>query len=80
VLHSTTTKKDNNKKFSGIYLVFLSNISKYKSKSIKDLTLENKPTHITIQNFTTHNGAFMLALNLSFQVFGAPCIQPHYFN
>jgi aspartokinase/homoserine dehydrogenase 1 len=34
--------------------------------------LENKPTHITLQNFTTYNGAFYASLNLSFQVFGAP--------
>ncbi|MEZ7499970.1 bifunctional aspartate kinase/homoserine dehydrogenase I [Flavobacterium sp. Arc3] len=33
--------------------------------------MENNPTHITIQNFTTHNGAFYASLNLSYQVFGA---------
>jgi len=32
--------------------------------------LENKPTSITIQNFTTESGAFYASLNLSFQVFG----------
>jgi homoserine O-acetyltransferase len=32
--------------------------------------LENKPTSITIQNFTTECGAFYASLNLSFQVFG----------
>jgi homoserine O-acetyltransferase len=32
--------------------------------------LENKPTTITLQNFTTENGAFYATLNLSFQVFG----------
>jgi homoserine O-acetyltransferase len=32
--------------------------------------LENKPTSITLQNFTTESGAFYAALNLSFQVFG----------
>jgi len=33
--------------------------------------LENKPTSITLQNFTTESGAFYAALNLSFQVFGS---------
>ncbi len=32
--------------------------------------MENKPTSITVQNFTTESGAFYPALNLSFQVFG----------
>jgi homoserine O-acetyltransferase len=32
--------------------------------------LENKPTSITLQNFTTESGAFYASLNLSFQVFG----------
>ena len=32
--------------------------------------MENKPTSITIQNFTTESGAFYASLNLSFQVFG----------
>lgn len=32
--------------------------------------MENKPTSITLQNFTTESGAFYAALNLSFQVFG----------
>jgi len=32
--------------------------------------LENKPTSITLQNFTTESGVFYAALNLSFQVFG----------
>jgi homoserine O-acetyltransferase len=32
--------------------------------------LENKPTSITLQNFTTESGAFYAVLNLSFQVFG----------
>jgi len=32
--------------------------------------LENIPTQITLQNFTTENGAFYATLNLSFQVFG----------
>ena len=34
------------------------------------MQLENKPTSITLQNFTTESGAFYAALNLSFQVFG----------
>jgi len=34
------------------------------------LKLENKPTSITIQNFTTESGAIYASLNLSFQVFG----------
>ena len=34
--------------------------------------MENKPTHITLTNFTTHNGAFYATLNLSYQLFGAP--------
>ena len=34
--------------------------------------MENKPTHITLENFTTHNGAIYATLNLSYQVFGAP--------
>ncbi|PWA06606.1 bifunctional aspartate kinase/homoserine dehydrogenase I [Flavobacterium psychrotolerans] len=33
--------------------------------------MENKPTSITIQNFTTESGAFYATLNLSFQVFGS---------
>ena len=33
--------------------------------------MENKPTSLTIQNFTTESGAFYAGLNLSFQVFGA---------
>ena len=32
--------------------------------------MENKPTTITIQNFTTASGAFYASLNLSYQVFG----------
>ncbi|WP_371807547.1 alpha/beta fold hydrolase [Flavobacterium sp. Sr18] len=32
--------------------------------------MENKPTSITLQNFTTESGAFYASLNLSFQVFG----------
>ena len=32
--------------------------------------MENKPTSITLQNFTTESGAFYAVLNLSFQVFG----------
>jgi len=32
--------------------------------------LENKPTSITLKNFTTESGAFYASLNLSFQVFG----------
>ena len=32
--------------------------------------MENKPTVITLQNFTTESGAFYATLNLSFQVFG----------
>ncbi|SFE87388.1 alpha/beta fold hydrolase [Flavobacterium xueshanense] len=32
--------------------------------------MENKPTSITLQNFTTESGVFYAALNLSFQVFG----------
>ena len=34
------------------------------------MKLENKPTSITVQNFTTESGAFYASLNLSFQVFG----------
>jgi homoserine O-acetyltransferase len=34
------------------------------------LKLENKPTTITIQNFTTERGAFYATINLSFQLFG----------
>jgi homoserine O-acetyltransferase len=34
------------------------------------LTLENKPTSITVPNFTTESGTFYASLNLSFQVFG----------
>ena len=34
------------------------------------MKLENKPTTITIQNFTTASGAFYASLNLSYQVFG----------
>ena len=32
--------------------------------------MENKPTYITLQNFTTESGAFYASLNLCFQVFG----------
>lgn len=32
--------------------------------------MENKPTSITLHNFTTESGAFYAYLNLSFQVFG----------
>ena len=32
--------------------------------------MENKPTFITLQNFTTESGAFFASLNLSFEVFG----------
>jgi len=32
--------------------------------------LENKPTTITIQNFTTESGAFYASINLSYQLFG----------
>jgi homoserine O-acetyltransferase len=32
--------------------------------------LENKPTTITIQNFTTESGAFFATINLSYQLFG----------
>ena len=32
--------------------------------------MENKPTSITIQNFTTESGAIYASINLSFQVFG----------
>ena len=32
--------------------------------------MENKPTSITINNFTTESGAFYASLNLSFEVFG----------
>ena len=35
------------------------------------MKLENKPSLITLQDFTTHNGAFYATLNLSYQVFGA---------
>ncbi|MBF2707938.1 bifunctional aspartate kinase/homoserine dehydrogenase I [Flavobacterium soyangense] len=34
--------------------------------------MENKPTSITLQNFTTESGAFYATLNLSFQAFGQP--------
>jgi hypothetical protein len=51
---------DNKQELNWFKPTFLSNISKYKSKIIKDLKVENKPTHITLQDFTTHNGAFML--------------------
>ena len=34
------------------------------------MKLENKPTHIALQNFTTECGAFYATVNLSFQVFG----------
>lgn len=34
------------------------------------MKLENKPTHIKLQNFTTESGALYPVLNLSFQVFG----------
>lgn len=34
------------------------------------MKLENKPTHIALQNFTTERGAFYASINLSFQVFG----------
>lgn len=34
------------------------------------MQLENKPTHITLQNFTTESGVFYAVLNLSYQVFG----------
>ena len=33
--------------------------------------MENKPSLITLQDFTTHNGAFYATLNLSYQIFGA---------
>lgn len=32
--------------------------------------MENKPTIITIQNFTTESGAFYASINLSYQLFG----------
>ncbi|PJJ10616.1 homoserine O-acetyltransferase [Flavobacterium sp. 1] len=32
--------------------------------------MENKPTIITIQNFTTESGAFFASINLSYQIFG----------
>ena len=32
--------------------------------------MENKPTTITIQNFTTESGAFYTSINLSYQLFG----------
>ena len=32
--------------------------------------MENKPTSIILQNFTTESGAFYASLNLSFQIFG----------
>lgn len=32
--------------------------------------MENKPNHISIQNFTTESGAFYSSLNLSYQLFG----------
>ncbi len=34
------------------------------------MKLENKPTIITIQNFTTESGAFFASINLSYQLFG----------
>lgn len=36
------------------------------------MKLENKLNHITLQNFTTENGAFYGVINLSYQVFGLP--------
>ena len=33
--------------------------------------MENKPSLIKLQDFTTHNGAFYATLNLSYQIFGA---------
>ena len=36
------------------------------------MKLENKLKHITLQNFTTENGAFYGVINLSYQVFGLP--------
>lgn len=34
------------------------------------MKLENKPTIITIQNFTTESGAFYASINLSYEIFG----------
>ena len=34
------------------------------------MKLENKPTIITIKNFTTESGAFFVTVNLSYQLFG----------
>ncbi len=34
------------------------------------MKLENKPTSITIQNFTTESGAFYNGINLSYEIFG----------
>ncbi|MGZ9674897.1 alpha/beta fold hydrolase [Flavobacterium sp. GNP001] len=34
--------------------------------------MENKPTTITLHNFTTESGAIYVALNLSYQAFGLP--------
>ncbi|OCB75167.1 bifunctional aspartate kinase/homoserine dehydrogenase I [Flavobacterium crassostreae] len=34
--------------------------------------MENKPSQLTLTNFTTHNGAFYASLDLSYQIFGAP--------
>lgn len=34
--------------------------------------MENKPTSIIVQNFTTESGVFYASLHLSFQVFGPP--------
>ena len=72
MLHSIPIKsgKDNDKNSPSLLLAFLYNVSRHKSKIIKDLKLENKPTIITVQNFTTESGAFYANLDLSFQVFG----------
>ncbi len=37
---------------------------------IKDLKLENKPTTITLKNFTTESGVVCPSINLSYQAFG----------
>jgi homoserine O-acetyltransferase/O-succinyltransferase len=39
-------------------------------KNNKDLKLENKPTTIILQKFTTESGAFYTSINLSYQNFG----------
>lgn len=62
--------KDNTKNSPSFLLAFFLIFPDTNQKIIKDLKLENKPTLIRLQNFTTESGAFYATLNLSFQVFG----------